>query len=59
MRVIHRISESTSNARELMGLLDLYNVPYDANYGLCSFDIGEREEYEQRILELIFEKAIW
>ena len=52
MRVIHRISESTSNARELMELLDLYNVPYDANYGLCSFDIGEREEYEQRILEL-------
>lgn len=28
MRVIHRISESTSNARELMELLDLYNVLY-------------------------------
>ena len=52
MRVIHRISIATSDAKELMELLDLYGVPYDADYGLCAFDIGEREEYEQHILEL-------
>ena len=35
-----------------MELLDAYGGPYKADKILCSLDIGEREGYEQRILEL-------
>lgn len=51
MRVVHRISLTNSEAKDVSKILESYGIPYNAGKFLCSFDIGECEEYEQNILE--------
>lgn len=51
MRVVHRMSLTNSEAKDISKILESYGIPYNAGKFLCSFDIGECEEYEQNILE--------